>query len=426
MVARVPRLPLVTIRVLIDAGASSDPLEHAGLAALTAQLLAEGTARADGARLAEEFESLGGALSVAAAWDGIQAHTTVLGERFEPALRLLAEVVSAPEFPEREVARLKAEREAELLELRSEPRGLADERFTAFAYAADSRFAFPEAGSERTVDSLHRELCVAFHTEHFRPAGMTVIVVGDIDRERAVVLVEDVLGQPGGESRLRPDEVVRAARAHRAVQVIGRRDAPQTEVRIGHLGPPRSHPDYFSIVVMNAILGGVFNSRINLNLRERNGYCYGASSRFEWRRQAGPFVIATAVATDVTAAAIRESVFEVERMRAAPPSDSEMSLVTSYLEGVFPIRFETTAAIAAALTTLKVFDLPHDYYDRYRDHIRGVTAADVLQAAERHLHPEQLQVVVVGDPERIGPSLVTLGMGPVLHATPDNGPVSAR
>ena len=151
-------------------------------------------------------------------------------------------------------------------------------------------------------------------------------------------------------------------------------------------------------MVMNAVLGGLFSSRINLNLREAHGYTYGAFSGFEWRRGLGPFIVSTAVKSDVTADAVREILGEVERIRREEIGEDELTLATSYLDGVFPIRYETTAAIAAALANLVIHGLPDDYYDRYRERVRAVTTSSVLRAAQEHLRPEHFRIVVVGDP----------------------------
>jgi len=153
-------------------------------------------------------------------------------------------------------------------------------------------------------------------------------------------------------------------------------------------------------------------------LREAHGYTYGASSAFDWRREAGPFVIGTAVASDVTAAAIQETLKEIDRMRAEPISESELSLATSYLEGVFPIRYETTAAIAAALATLTIYDLPADWYDTYRARIGAVTVEDVLAAARTHVRPDSLQIVIVGDAGAIREPLEALAFGPLDVVSP--------
>ena len=202
---------------------------------------------------------------------------------------------------------------------------------------------------------------------------------------------------------------VRMRRAH----LVAKGDAAQSELRVGHVGVPRTHPDYFPVTVMNAILGGLFSSRINLNLREEHAYTYGAHSGFDWRRSAGPFIVSTAVQSDVTDAATREILIEIDRMRAEPVTDAELSLATSYLDGVFPIRYETTAAIAGALANMVIYGLPEDYFSTYRERIRAVTTEQVLAAARDHLHADALQLVVVGDPAQVRAPLEALGFGPL-------------
>ena len=412
IVAPVRRLPLVSVRALVDAGASVERTDVAGVAELTARALAEGTRRLPGVALAESFERLGGSLSSYATWDGSHISATVLRERFGPALQLIAEVLREPAFAGHEIDRLRGERIAELLELRAEPRGLADEAFEAFVYSSSSRFALPEAGALITVRELTRESVVEFYGVRFRPTTTTLIVVGDVD-------VEDVLREAtvafsawNGEAPARPPVEAAPARTDRAIQVVSRPDAPQTELRVGHIGVPRHHPDFFPLVVTNAVFGGVFNSRINLNLRERHGYTYGASSAFSWRREAGPFTISTAVATETTIPAIREIVLELETLRENSVTMDELSLALSYLEGIFPIQFETTEAIASALASLQTFGLSDDYFDAYRSRIREVSASDVERVSRAHLSPARLQVVAVGDPTKIGPELESLEFGP--------------
>jgi zinc protease len=156
---------------------------------------------------------------------------------------------------------------------------------------------------------------------------------------------------------------------------------------------------------MNAVLGGLFGSRINLNLREKHGYTYGASSYYDWRRGPGPFVISTAVESDVTAAALGEIFLEIRRIRDTEVSAEELSLATDYLQGVFPIRYETTSSIASALASLVIYELPADYYDSYRRNVGQVSTADVLAAAKAHIHPNELQTVIVGDAAVIGEPL---------------------
>lgn len=420
VVAPVRRLPLASIRIVLDLGARHESREQAGVAALTAAALAEGTTRLDAAALAEEFECLGGTLATYSTWDATHARTTVLSHRLEPALALVAEVVRTPAFAEREVDRLRGERLAELLEQKSEPRGLADDRFSSWLYRPTSRLSLPDGGSERTVRRLSAATCREWHAERFGPALTSVVIVGDVDPEDVETMVLAVLGdwtaRPVRKATV--DDVQRTLEP--TVRVLHRAGAPQTELRLGHVGPRRATPDYFDVVVMNAILGGVFNSRINMNLRERNAFTYGAFSSFEWRRDAGPFVVSTAVATAVTGPAVREIVSELERMRAAPPTAEELSLATSYLDGVFPIRFETTDAIAGAIASLRTLRLPDSFYDTYRDRIRDVTLESVGEAARNHIHLDRMQVLAVGDRDQIAASLEIPGLGPLGDVVEDD------
>src|SRR5215211_799403 len=366
IVATVTKLPVVTVAVLIDAGAVGDTPGREGTAQLVAKLLLEGTHNSDGAELTEHFERLGASIDAQADWDATAVTLTALSEHLPAAFDLLGEVVRTPAFKAREVERLKAERLAELLQLRAEPRGLADEIFSRFLYRTSSRYARSEGGDEESIDATERDHILSFYESRYLPGATTVIVAGDISVGRAEELTRRALGDwTGGQpSRVHADDL--PSRQERAVHIIAKPDAPQSELRMGHVGIPRNHPDFFPVNVMNAVLGGLFNSRINLNLREVHGYTYGAFSSFDWRRQAGPFVVSTAVRSDITDAAAREVLLEIDRIRAEAISPEELSLATSYLDGVFPIRFETTAAIAAALSVLVMYGLPEDYYDRYR------------------------------------------------------------
>jgi len=413
IVAPVRKLPIVSAVLVVDAGASTEPPGAYGIAELTARTLLEGTRRRNGDAVSERFERWGAAVGASADWDSSTLSMTVLVPHLDDAMALFAEVLLDPAFPERELARIKAERLADLLQLRAEPRGLADEMFTRFVYDTSSRYASPEHGDVASVKSIDRGAVERFYQARYRPAGATLILVGDIGVAEGVALAERLFGSWPGSAA--PAGVVsdKPARDTRAVHIVRKEDAPQSEIRIGHVGLPRRHPDYFPVLILNGLLGGLFSSRINLNLREVHAYTYGAHSSFDWRRNAGPFVVSTAVKSDVTTDAAREILLEISRIRADAVSEDELTLATSYLDGIFPIRYETTDSIARALAGLAIYDLPNDYFDTYRANIRRVTAMDVLHAADKHLHPEELQLVVVGDPTVVAAPLAALDVGPV-------------
>ena len=412
IIAPVRALPMVTVLLVSDAGATAEPPGREGVANVTARGLLEGTRRR-GSDITELFERLGASISAGADWDVSTVAMTVLSPRLEEALSLFGEVLLDPAFPEREIERLKAERLADLLQLSAEPRGLASEMFSRVIYESASRYARPEDGSASTVRSLGREDVESFYAARYQPSVSTLVIVGDVSVEGGLALARRVLGEWKGSAAESAPVVATPARSSRAVHIVPKPGAPQSELRMGHVGLPRSHPDYFPVLVMNSVLGGLFSSRINLNLREVHGYTYGAFSGYSWRRGPGPFVVSTAVKSDVTAESAREILLEIERMRADTISEEELSLATSYLGGVFPIRYETTEAIARALAALVAYRLPSDYFDSYRDEVRAVTLVDVLQAADRHLHPDELQLLVVGDPDVVREPLEALDFGPV-------------
>ncbi len=397
LVAEIGKLPVVSVTVVINAGAESDPRGKEGLAQLTARGLVEGTRSSSALALAGRIEKLGGVIDSDAGWDTARINLTCLSRHLDESLDVMGEILTGASFPQEELDRLRDERLAEIEQIRSEPRGLAEEAFMELVYAPEARYAVPPGGSRESVMALTRDDIVRHHADQYSPANASIVIAGDVSLPRAQVAIERALsGWSGNPGRAAGRSVAAADSGRRALLVV-KEGAAQSELRIGHAGLPRSHPDYFPFSIMNAALGGVFSSRINLNLRERHGYTYGAHSIIDWRRGAGPFVVSTAVQTEVTADAARETIGELERIREEEITADELSLVTSYLQGVFPIRYESTAAIAGALANLVTYELPDDYYDTYRDRVGAVTTADVLRAAREHIRPEMLRMVVVGE-----------------------------
>jgi zinc protease len=368
--------------------------------------------------LTTRLEMLGTTLDTGADWDSAIVQLTALSSRMEDAMAVLAEVLRYPSFPEHELERLRAERRADLAQLRAEPRGLSDVFFSRLLFDPSSRFARLAGGDERSIERLSRDEIVKYHDTFYRPDATALMMVGDIDVDTAVRIASAHLGDWVGKAPPVTEPPAAQRHAEPRVHLVHKVDAPQSEVRVGHIAIPRFHPDYFPVVVMNAILGGLFSSRLNLNLREAHAYTYGAHSAFDWRRAASPFEISTAVETAVTADALREIVAEFTRIRAEPVSDAELSLAISYLVGVFPIRFETTAEVAGGLANVEIFRLPSNYFDTYRERVSAVTAQDVLRVAQTHLDPARLQVVVVGDADAIREPVAALGLGPITVYDP--------
>ncbi len=422
VVAPMPRLPLVTVLALVDAGAASESEGLEGVASLVTRTLAEGAAALDGAEITARFERLGTAFDASADWDSSVARLTVTRSRFDAAFALFATVLRGATFPPADVARRRDERLADLAQQLAEPRGLADERFAGFLYGRTNRYARSASGTPRSVATLDAAAVRAFYTDYYGPHTTTLIMVGDITADQARALAATEFGSWEGNARPAAARPVASGTDPKRIVIVEKADAPQSELRVGHVGVPRSHADYLAIVVMNAILGGLFSSRINLNLREKHAFTYGASSGFDWRRGAGPFVVSTAVKSEVTARAVEEILREIDGLRSAAPEAAEVALATDYLAGVFPIRYESTSAVAGALAGATMFGLPDDWFARYRDRIRAITPVEVHAAARAHLDPARLLVLAVGDASVIEAPLTALGFGAVERHASDDDP----
>lgn len=404
-IVRIPRLPLAHLRWLAPGGGAwHDPPELAGLASLTGDLLDQGTERRSAPEIAAAVERLGGYLASSADWDAAQVLLGVLAAHLEPALELLAEVATSPTFPAEEVVRVRRQRLADLLRRRDQPAALAAD-FCALAIYGDSVYGRGQLGTPATIERIDRAEIHAFHRRHLHVRGTTLIAAGDLDPGRLAQRVADAFGAlPTGEPPTDP-EVVAPVPESLTVHVVDRPQAAQTELRIGHAGVARDHPDFLALRLLNSIFGGKFTSRINLNLRERHGFTYGAHSRWSARRGPGPFVVATAVASENAGAAVREILHEIERLRDAPVDEEELRDARNYLLGVFPYTVQTLEGLASRLEELALFSLPDDYFRRYPEILAGIDRDRLLAVARAHLRPAELAVVAVGPADVLGPQL---------------------
>jgi len=407
-----PGRELVSVHLLTDAGAASEDEAQAGVAALTAQVLVTGTRTLDAAAFAEATERLGIEVGSESAWDSARAGFTALGAHLDAGLGLLAEMVTDPRLDAGEFDRLRAERLNDILQARAEPGRLADERFLGQVFADGVPYGRLSAGRPETVEALTVESVRDFHASRYAPGVADVIVAGAFDPDDALAAVERHLGgwagTGPGHRTIQPRQ-----RGSRRVVVVDRPGSVQSELRVGHLGIDRHDGRYFPAMVMAALLGGVFGSRLNRRLREELGYTYGARCAFDPRRAVGPFTATAAVQTEVTADAVRELLAQLDGIRDAPPGDGELREVRDFLVGVFPLRFESTAGIAAAIEPLAVYDLPDDWWHAYRSRLEAVTPADVQSVARELIRPDDALILVVGDASKVADELRAADLGAV-------------
>lgn len=414
----VPGRPLLQAQLVIPGdvgGATGESAAQAGATVLAARAMSEGTTERDAVAFIEAAERLGSEMRASAGWDSLSVNLEVPRSRLAEAMPLFAELALQPSFPEREVERLRAERLNDLQQLMADSRRRADRAFPAVIYADDASFGRPLGGSEETVAGLDREVLAARHAAAMRPEAASLIICGDLRELDLDAIVDGAFG--GWQARLETTPAAAGAPDRRAagrrVAIVDRPGAPQAELRVGHVGSRRHVEDFHALSVMNALLGGLFNSRLNMLLREQRGYTYGVTSGFDLRRAAGPFTVRCAVESDVTVPAVADIMAELARVGEDPVREPELDAARDYLIGVFPLRFETSAQVASALSGLVVNDLPDDELDRYRPSVAAVSADDVRAAARTHIDPAVASIVIVGDAARCEAALREAGYGEV-------------
>jgi zinc protease len=408
--ARQADSPFVSLSWVALAGGERDPRGREGRATLTASTLDEGTSRSSSSEIAARVERLGGAIGSTADWDAGYLRIEVLARDVAAAFELVGEVLLDPVFPEPEIDRLRRQRLADLQALRERPSAIADVALSRAIYGP-ATYGRLLGGTEATLSQLGRADLQAAHRELWLAQGLCLVAAGAVTREAVEAWLEGLLGgtKLAATNASLPAPTVPPPSDGRRVILIDRPNAAQSELRIGHLGVARTHPARSQLQVLNAILGGKFTSRINLNLRERHGFTYGAFSRFTGRRHAGPFSVSAAVANPSVGAAVREVLAEMDRIRQQPVDPEELSDARDYLIGVFPYTIQTAADLAGRLEDLAQFGLPDDEVDRHLQRIATTSAADVQAAALSFLSPDDACVVAVGPASELRPQLADFG-----------------
>ncbi|MFM1886769.1 MAG: hypothetical protein RL026_1926 [Pseudomonadota bacterium] len=406
------RLPVVAAQLVVLAGSDRNPVERPGLASFTADMLDEGTTTRDSRKLAEDIAALGASLGAGSTVDYSQASLYTLSANADTAFDLLADVVRRPSFPADEIERVRSSRLTQLMQQKDNPNALAQRVFNQALYGSAHPYGYTELGTAAAVRGLRREDLQAFWQAGYQPRNAALVVAGDLTEAQLRALATKHFGDwKGDAARPAPPAVAQAETGR--ILVVDRPGSPQTALRAGAVGVARSSPDYVAIEVMNGTLGGLFSSRINLNLRERNGYTYGASSGFGYRRAPGPFVVGTSVRTDVTGPAVQEIFKEIHGLRDAPVTAEELALSKDSFARSLPGLFETVSAAAGSSGQLFVHELPLDYYNRLPAQIQAVSADDVQRVAKAQLQPQRMVVVAVGDKAKIAEPLKATGLAPV-------------
>jgi zinc protease len=410
-----PELPVLDARLVVRNGAAVDLPDRAGQAFLTASLLDQGTDSRDAGRIAEDVELLGAGLRTYAAWDDTSVSLHVLTPRLRPALDLLADVILHPNFPADELERQRSERLAAILQERDNPRTLAARTFAATVYGEAHAYGTAIGGTRQTIERITAADVRGFHSRRFRPDNAFLAVAGSVDDTLLPALERSFAAWSAAPPppAVSTENVMTLPPTPRAIHIVDRPGASQSELRVGHAGPPRSAAEYFPLLVGNTVLGGTFSSRLNMLLREQKGYTYGAGSSYAFRAGGGPFVASTAVFTSATADAVADIVREIDRLTREPVPERELERAKNYLTLGLPRSFETTRDIVEQVSEAALHGLGRDYHARYAGAVAAVTASNVQEAAARWLRPEELMIVIVGDAAAVVADLEKLQIGAV-------------
>ncbi len=407
-----PGLPIVAVNLVVRTGSDSNPLDKPGLANFTVRMLDQGTTTRSALQIADEAAQLGATLNTNSTMDASQVSVRSLKKNFHGALALLADVVLHPSFPQAEIERQRASRLGTLVQRRENPAVVVGQVTAAALYGRQHPYGYPEIGTEAAIKAAARDDMVAFWKQNFVPNSAALVIAGNISFQELQALAEKQFGGWQKGTPVRPALGTPATTAARVV-IVDKPGAPQTQVRVAMVGVARSTPDYAALEVTNTSLGGLFSSRINLNLREQHGYTYGAGSAFVYRRSAGPFFAGGGIRTDVTAPAVAEIFKEIHRMAETRLTPDELSLAKDSLVRSLPGDFETSAGAAGDFSNAYLYDLGLDYYAKLPGRLSAVAAEDVQGVAKKYLVPEKMIVVAVGDRAKIEPELAKLNLGAV-------------
>lgn len=403
------KVPTFSMQMVVLSGGLSDPQTARGVASFTASLLREGTVKRSSKDISEQSESLGAVIGANAGLAGFTSNVTAAGlvENFDQTLDIFADVVRNPAFPAEEVDKYKARSLAQLPLQRSNPGLLAAERFNRAIYGEHpASLVLPPVESLRalTPDALKQ-----FHQTYYRPNNAILAVTGDITLKELMPKLEKAFGdwQKGEVPATKIPTV--AALSKPGIFLIDRPGSVQTVLTVGNLGIERTNPDYFSVLVMNAIFGGGPQARLFMNLREDKGYTYGAYSNFGGSKYAGAVSASSSVRTDVTEGALKEFMYEIKRIRDEKVSAEELENAKRSIIGSFALSLEQPQFLLSNIVTQKLYGFPVSYWDDYPQQVSRITVDDVQRAAQKYLDLPHLQIVAVGDAAKVRNALATYG-----------------
>jgi zinc protease len=404
------RTPWVTLTYMAKRGSEADPKGKGGAADCLAECLTLGTQLRDQLELALTIEGRGAMLKAHGSWDHTMITLEGLAEDFSELMALLAEIVLQPGFPEQEFAFLQERRKAELIHYLDDPREVANRTYLPLFFGP-SPYGHPPDGSPASLEALELSDLNFFYQGQLHPAASSLVVVGMVPENSVIAAAQQYWGAwavsqpPSPPFQQAPDTL-----GQPGIYLLDRPNLTQSEIRCGHLGPPRHNPDFFPLRLMNYVFGGGgFSSRLMMRIRAEKGLTYGVRSQFHFRRAPGPFIISTFTPAEHSAAVVQEIKDVMATVKTDGVTATELADAQSYYVGSFPLSLETPGGLAQQLLSIDLHDLGNDYLKLYRERILAVDQSATQAVAQNYLQPEALVTLVVGPAEKCASNLAKLG-----------------
>jgi zinc protease len=397
--------PAVTVRLVLNAaGTVHDPSGKPGVAAMTANLLTQGTGKRTAQQIAEAIDFVGGSLAANVDSDGTYVTVSVVKKDLPLAMDLLSDVALQAAFQKEELERRREQLLSNLRVNYTDPNYLASAVFERLVYAQHP-YGLPQEGTPDSVSKLDRDDMVRFRDTYYVPDQALLAFAGDITLEAAFAAAERYFGAWAKKEVAVQQLPAPSSPQGLHIHLVDKPDAVQTQIRVGRLGIRRNHPDFIPLYVTNRIFGGGFNSRLNTEVRQKKGLTYGAYSSFSSHRLAGSFEASAFTRTEATVEATKLVVNLIRQMASGEVSQAELDFARDYLVGVFPVLSETAEQVAGRVLNVAQYDLPADYNETYQQRVRSVGAEQVMAMAKRYFDAENLDLVLVGNVRRFGDAL---------------------
>jgi zinc protease len=401
--------PAVTMRLLVRTGTARDPKGKLGLVHLLASLLDQGTTAKSAQEMNDAVDFIGGAMGAGAGTDLTFVNMMVMKDSFENGMRMLSDMARHPAFAQREIERQRQQTLSGLQVSAEDPEWIANSVFDRLVYGFHP-YGMPDNGTPETLAAIGREDLVAFHATHFVPNNVILAIVGDVTSDEAFSTARKVFGD-WQKQDLPTQTFIDPPDPTRRVIVVNKPDAVQTEVRVGHLGITRTHPDYMAVNLAIRILGGEGSNRLHQVLRTERSLTYGAQANMDALKEAGDFEAETNTRSEATSEVLRLIVDQFWRLQRERVGERELDGAKAYMTGSFPLTIETPEAIAMQVMNAVFYGLPLDQLQTFRERVNAVTPDDVQRVARALLRPDRLSVVLVGNAAAFASQLNSVGFG---------------